>query len=132
MYRMKVTNLNPTNSTTKKRTVEGKSIPSTSKFDQYDNHTKNELSNTEKSQLRRALRKVDKYILATQTTTHLEDEHPRADYNLSLSYLRVLKPAPSSAFIALQKDWNMNLRRYILSVRIYKIGNPESAPTVTI
>ena len=31
----------------------------------------------EKSQLQSALQRVDKYILATQTISHLEDEHPR-------------------------------------------------------
>jgi len=41
----------------------------------------------EKSQLQSTLRKVDKYILATQTTAHLEDEHPRLKKQPKINWL---------------------------------------------
>uniref|UniRef100_A0A3Q7G1J9 Uncharacterized protein n=1 Tax=Solanum lycopersicum TaxID=4081 RepID=A0A3Q7G1J9_SOLLC len=79
-----------------------------------------------KSQLRSALRRVDKYILATQTISHLEDERPRLKkkrkinwllralfgeseargtvaYNLYLSYLHVLKTVPECIYCAAKR-----------------------------
>ena len=41
----------------------------------------------EKSQLRSALRRVDKYILATQTISHLEDERPRLKKKRKINWL---------------------------------------------
>ena len=42
---------------------------------------------TEKSQLQSALQRVDKYILATQTISHLEDEHPRLKKQRKINWL---------------------------------------------
>ena len=41
----------------------------------------------EKSQLQSTLRRVDKYILATQTISHLEDEHPRLKKQRKINWL---------------------------------------------
>ena len=41
----------------------------------------------EKSQLQSTLRRVDKYILATQTISHLEDEHPRLKNQRKINWL---------------------------------------------
>nr|XP_025885670.1 uncharacterized protein LOC101263285 isoform X2 [Solanum lycopersicum]XP_025885671.1 uncharacterized protein LOC101263285 isoform X2 [Solanum lycopersicum] len=104
----------------------GKNIPSSSKTHQHDNNIKKSSTNTEKSQLQSALQRVDKYILATQTVSHLEDEHPRLKkqrkinwlfralsqesevrgivaYKLSLSYLHVLKAVPKCIYCAAKR-----------------------------
>ncbi|KAG5630574.1 hypothetical protein H5410_002291 [Solanum commersonii] len=65
---------------------------------------KQNLPDEKKKELQSALRKVEKYMLASQTIAHLQDEHPRVvAYNLSLSYLHVLKTVPDCIYCSTKR-----------------------------